>query len=347
MRYYDLVTEPTTANGTILQTPSGNLPANGAKSRGLGRRWTSFPSGSFDAQAQDIVFDLQISPGHTPSGGTVISVHGVSIEDLRQAKDFSGSALTLSAGMKGGMPLSANQPAPSQLVTATVFGAFGNWQGTEQTLDLVIVPSTYTLENPGNIVFNWQPGQSFESAITQTLKVARPNATITLRVNTLLMTDQPILHAVRTANGLSHFVHELTRHNSALGPDYPGVSLYFNGSEITVTDYSSSVGPVIALKFDDLIGQPTWLEPPTLTINTTMRADIKVGSFITLPQGDISGPGAVLTAPTSHAAALQNANQLTFNGQFIVTALRAVGQFRGLDADDWITVIQAVPAGEN
>ncbi len=342
MRFYDLQTTPVPAVNGVCATPSGTLPANGAKSLGVARQWTSFPNGKFDPQAQDIVFDLQISPGHIPSGGTVISVHGVSIEDLTHANNFRGSALSLYAGMSGGLPLSTAQPSPGLLINATVLGAFGNWQGTEQTLDLVINPSTYTPhENPGNLVFNWQPGQSFADAITLTMSAAFPNSTLSIHVNPSLTTGQTILHFTGTANAMAQFIFRHTVGKNELGPNYPGVHIYYNGSKITVTDFSQSAGPVIALKFTDLVGQPTWLEPPVLTINTVLRADLQVGSYLTLPKRDFGGPGAVLMMPT--IAGTQFDNKLNFSGTFIVTALRALGQFRGTDADDWISVIQAVP----
>jgi hypothetical protein len=41
----------------------------------------------------------------------------------------------------------------------------------------------------------------------------------------------------------------------------------------------------IAIQFTDLIGQPTWIEPNTMQVKTVMRADLQVGSIITMPQG--------------------------------------------------------------
>lgn len=340
MRFYDLQTTAASPSDGSISTPSGIMAASGT-SVGVKRSWTSFPNGSFDPGALDVVFDLQIAPGHVPSGATVISVHGVDMADLLQAQDFRGSSLSLTAGMQGGLPLSAAQPAPGLLINATVFGAFGNWQGTEQTLDLLVIPSVYTQDAPGNLVFNWQPGQAFEDAVKSALKPAFPASKLTVKVNPALTTDQPILHRARTANGLAHHLHQLTQGTSALGTNYPGVSLYFNGSEITVTDFSAGTGSTIALKFNDLIGQPTWLEPPTLTINTILRADVKIGSLITLPVGDVAGPGSVTTLPTTSGSVFNN--KLNFSGTFVVTAIRAVGQFRGTNADAWASVIQAVP----
>ena len=339
MRFYNLTTVTTNGSNGLLSTPSGNLPGTGTA--GVARSWTSFPRGTYDGQSQDIVFDLQIVPQNTPSGATVISIHGVNLEDLFGAQNFRGSSLSLVAGMQGGLPLSTAQPPPGLLINATVLGAFGNWQGTEQTLDLLINPSTYSQDNPGNIVFNWEPGQSFSDAITQTLTTAYPNSKVSVYINPALTTDQQILHMSRTATAHAHFIHGLTYAKSTIGPKYPGVKLYFNGSQIIVTDYSKSTGKTVELKFTDLVGQPTWLEPPTLTINTILRADIQVGTYIKLPEGDIPGPGSVLTMPT--IAGTQFANKLNFSGTFIVTGLRSAGQFRGTDADDWITVIQAVP----
>jgi hypothetical protein len=340
VRFYALETAPVTVSNGAASTPAGIMSSAGS-TVGTGRYWTSFPNGSFDAKAQDIVFDMQIVPANNPSGATIISVHGVSIEDLRQAKNFKGSTLSLTAGMQGGLPLSANQPKPELLITSTVFGAFGNWEGTEQTLDFVVIPSLYTDENPGNIVFSWSPGQTFTEAITATLSRAYPASTVSVTVNPSLSlpSNQPVLHKSSTSTGLAHFIHRLTY--GALGQSYHGVKIYFVGSQITVTDYSSSTSPVVTLKFTDLIGQPTWLDPPVLTINTILRADIKIGGYIKLPVKDIPGPGSVLTSPTISGAVFSN--KVNFSGTFVVVSIRAVGQFRGTGADSWLTVIQAVP----
>ncbi len=337
MRFYDLQT--TVSTGT--SGPNGSYPDGSGT--GVAARWTSFPNGSYDPEALDVNFDAQVTPGHTPGGGTVVSVAGVSQHDLFQAKNFAGSAFALYAGMSGGLPLSANQPAPGLLFRGSVFGAFGNWQGTEQTLDLLIIPSTYTQENPGNIVLNWKPGQSFSDAIIQTLTVAYPGADLKVSVAAGLVntTGSAVLNINSTFNGLAHFVNRHT--DGLLGPNYPGVSLYHTGSKIIIADHTQPAEKTIALKFNDLIGQPTWLEPPTLTINTMLRADIEINDYITLPAGDIAGPGSVTTLATQHAASLRNT--LTFNGSFVVTAIRHVGEFRGTDAGDWLSVIQAVPAG--
>lgn len=341
MRFYDIQTKTIKPQNGKLSTPGGLLPAESENAHGVVRQWTSFPNGNFDPGALDIVFDLQVVPANTPSGATVISVHGVNIEDLYQPQNFKGGALSLYAGMSGGLPLSAAQPKPGLLINATVLGAFGNWQGTEQTLDLVIIPSVYSEDNPGNIVFKWQPGQSFADAIKQTLQIAYPESAVSVFVNPALATDQPILSFHGTSTAFARFIHKHTFGNKNLGPNYPGVKIYFNGSQIIVTDYSKSTAPTVALKFTDLIGQPTWLEPPVLTINTILRSNIQVGNYITLPLGDTPGPGSVVTLPT--ISGTQFANKLNFSGTFVVTALRSVGHFRGTGSDDWITVIQATP----
>lgn len=326
MRFYDILVAPS------LSTPTG------------AKQWTSFPNGSYDPQALDVVFDIQVSPMHTPSGGSVISVHGVSIDDLYQAQNFKGQTLSLFAGMLGGLPLSAAQPPPGLVTTSTIFGAFGNWQGTEQSLDFLIVPSDYTPESPGNIVFRWEPGQPFASAISQTLAIAYPLANVSILVSPELTTEEPIQHLCSTAVSLGSFIEQLTR--ETISPKYPGVHMFFNGTEIKVTDYSVTTLTPTELKFADLIGQPTWLSPPTLTLNTILRADIGVVDIITLPQKLQSLPGLALTPPTTHAASFQT-NQsrggLTFSGEFFVTGMRSVGHFRGTDDDAWVSVIQAVP----
>jgi hypothetical protein len=163
MRYYD-----------ITITPEGSTTPL--------RQWSSHPNGTYDPGALEVEFDMPILPSGTPSGGQSISIHGVPLQDLSQAYQFASTPdktmnIVVSAGMKAGFPL-ANPSQAGVILSGQIFQAFGNWKGTEMSLDLVVYPPTHTLENPGNFVLNWQEGQPLADALKQTLSVVYPRKLI-------------------------------------------------------------------------------------------------------------------------------------------------------------------------
>ena len=74
---------------------------------------------------------------------------------------------------------------------------------------------------------------------------------------------------------------------------YTGVAIYPQGASFVASDSSVTPAKVTQLNFQDLIGQPTWIDSPLIQIKTVMRGDIALGQSIKLPPG-------VLT--TTHAA---------------------------------------------
>ena len=90
------------------------------------------------------------------------------------------------------------------------------------------------------------------------------------------------------------------------------------------------------IDFIDLIGQPTWLQPRTVSIKTVMRADLTMGQSILLPK-------AVVTNTAAAATSIAN-QQPSFQGSYDINSLRHVGNFRQPSADSWVSVIDATPS---
>ena len=339
-RYYDLTLTP----------PGAVLPV---------REWTSHPGGSYDPGALNIEFDITAYNFASPMGASTITVEGVSLQDLSGAANISGRAvpfagmtLKLSGGMKKGLPL-ANPKQSGVLTTGSVYQAFGNWQGTEMSLSLVIVSSPYTLSMPGNLVLSWPKGGTLSDALTLCLSTAYPGIPVSSQISPNLISPENRTGYFSTLHQLAKTVNEMTIgavgsgytayfQQDSLGQIvYPGVQITYRGGTIYCYDYTVTPA-VVQLDFNDLIGQPTWIAPNTIQIKTVLRADIAVGSLIKMPVGYQSAAGLVSTT----AAALPSYIRYSsiFQGKFYVQALRHLGNFRG-SGEQWATIMNCVPAG--
>ena len=97
----------------------------------------------------------------------------------------------------------------------------------------------------------------------------------------------------------------------------------------------------MAIAFQDLIGQPTWLDPATVQFKCALRADVAVGYIIKPPQGFYGVvPAGNIATPWNYR------NQSAQQGTFTAIRVRQLGNFRAPDAGAWVTVIDAafVPA---
>ena len=318
MRYYDLTLTPI-GSTTPLRT------------------FTSYPNGVYDPGALNIEFDMPVLPYGTPGGGQTLSIHGISLQDLTQAQQFAGMNITLKAGMKAGLPL----VTPSQLgtiIAGNVFQSFGNWEGTDMTLDFVLNPAIYTSSNPGNFMLIWPKGERLQDALLHCLQVPYPDMDISINISPDLVNNYDINHPCTTLEQLAQFIGDMTEQQ-------------FNGNRVEITiqagkiiAYDATYAPnPVQLVFTDFVGQPTWIEPAVIQVKTVMRADLQVGSRITMPKGFQNLPGFVSTTAASTPSSLKYKS--TFDTNFIVSELRQLGNFRSNDASDWVTIFNCIPYG--
>lgn len=317
MRYYDL----------IVTRPGESKPY---------RRWTSHPSGTtgpFDPGALDIEFDMPVLPYATPTGGQTLSIHGVSLEDLTQAQQFAGLNVELKAGFQKGLPL-ANPAQSGTILTAQIFQSFGNWEGTDMTLDFVLYPSVYTTTNPGNIILNWKAGTTLATAMQQTISVAYPDMqqSISLSSNLVAPADLPGMYG--TLEEFAQFIGDYTQSNFQ-----NRVEVSIQAGKIIIFDSSYKPAPV-QINFNDFVGQPTWIEPNIIQLKTAMRADLQLGSIIRMPTGLQNAPGLVTTTAASLPSSLKY--QSTFKDSFTIIELRQIGSFRSPASADWSTIFNCV-----
>ena len=300
----------------------------------MAKQWTSYPGGNYDPGALNVEFDMPVLPYGTPSGGQTLTIEGISLQDLTQAQKFAGMNLTMKAGMKAGFPLVTPSQAGT-IISGLVFQSFGNWEGTVMTLDLVLYPSIYTPTNQGNLMLIWPQGEKLSDALTHCLQVAYPDLPISMNISSDLVQNHDEHHASTTLEDLATFVGDYTEQN------FNGrVEITIQAGKIIVFDKTYTPAP-IQLNFNDLIGQPTWIDANTIQIKTVMRADLQIGSVITMPKGLQNAPGFITT--TSASLSSQIKYKSTFQNNFVVIELRQIGNFRASDAASWATVFNCVP----
>jgi len=296
------------------------------------RSYTSFPGGRNDLGALDIELDLPVTVLSEPLGGGHVSIYGVSLQELSQSSDYNNKQIRVYGGMQAGLPLA--DPSQAGLLTAgIVLQAFGNWIGTDQTLNFFVGVDGGTHGNPKNLVLDWKAGTNLADALTSTLQTAYPGYTVTanIRDNLIQTFDEPSFHS--TLGELSD--HVSARTAAMVGGSYTGVKIVLKDRAFTISD-GTSPGEPKQIKFTDLIGQPTYRGPFTISVTLVMRADIFVLDYIQLPKTLLTNTSAAMT---------QYRDTSVFQGIFQVQTVRHVGRFRQPDANSWVTIIEAVGDG--
>lgn len=330
MRFYEITLTP----------PPGSTAAP--------RTWSSFPGGQFDPGALNVEFDFTIAAYDTPVGGQSITIEGISIADLMQPQQFAprvvngvqqpGMSFELKGGMGPGLPL-VNPAQRGTLVKGQIWQSFGNWQGTEMTLDFVINPGGFDSSQPGNFVLNWQQGQPLSSALQNCLSVAYPNVPLSINISPQLVQASTEVHHCGTLEELAQYVREVTN-GQFLGQQYSGVRMTMQNGTLSAFD-STWQPPIVQLNFTDLIGQPTWIDVNTVQIPLVMRGDLQIGTAVKMPVGLSGKAGQVLTSGNSLPSSMNY--QTTFSGSFLIVEQRHVGNFRSPDGSSWATIINCMP----
>jgi hypothetical protein len=335
MRYYSIV-----LGGGSPPKNFPSIPGAGAP----GATWTSQINGQNDPGALDIELDVFTTSFAIPSGNSFVRVWGIPLQQLSQASQLNKVAIDVYAGMAQGLPL-ANPAQQGLIAHGTIFPGFGNWIDTDMTLDMVLqspfgsgnIPDTP--RQPAPIVHNWQQGQPLATAIKNTLTTAFPGFTPQVSISPNLILNYTDTGFYRTIESYAGYIRDISQ--SIMGSsNYPGVHIFPNGKNLTVTDGTQSGASPKQIQFQDLVGQPTWLGLNTISVKTIMRGDIRGGSKITLPQ---------TLAVTSAASSSQFRQSSASQGTFLVQSVRHVGRFRQPDGHLWCSIFECAalnsPAG--
>lgn len=335
MRYYKIIVrDPKTG---VVYTPPGftaELLGNAS--------YSSYVNGKTLPEAWNVELDIPAIDAGTSQGFAMLRVWGISLAEIAQAKDLTNKNIEVYGGMQAGLPL-ANPKQSGLLISGMILQCFGNWIGTAMTLDFVITPAAATAVNinglgtqkaPRNLTLNWQGGQPLGPALEACLKTGFPGYTVKVTISDKIVRPQDD-NQLGIYSTLGQLAQEVgVRSRSIVGtPIYPGVSIVANGT--TISAFDALQGNTTQIGFNDLIGQPTWIESPNISVKTVMRADLAVWSKIKLPQTIVTN-----TQQANSNLLNQRAN---FQGAFYIVSLRHIGNFRQPSADAWVTVIEAAP----
>jgi hypothetical protein len=341
VRYYNIVLS--NAAGQIYQPSIAGFVLS--KTGPTFTSWVQGPYGmQTDPGALNVEFDFPVYNFHQSQGRQWTRVHGIGLQMIGQAANLNGANIQLSAGMKPGLPLATAAAAQAGLLLqGTVFQAFGNWEGTNQTLELVCNPGA---DNVSNISWNWPPGMPMSSAIQQTLQRAFPTYSISINIgpNLFLANTEPGTY--RNLQAFASYLNEISLKagGSVYGEKYPGILMAVTGNTIVVYDTQGPTPPkMIQLAFQDLIGQPTWITATQISFKTVLRGDIGLGMVVKFPQG-INAPYA-LTSINAAYPGQPVSNRSAFQGPFLVSEVHHFANFRQADAQSWNTsfVASALP----
>lgn len=320
MRYYRInITRPS-------QAAVGGRPAQPEK---VLRSYTSrSPAGNVLSNALDVEFDMPVTDFATPAGAGYVKVWGIDLQTI-DPTNFNLMQIEVFGGMQRGLPLAKPEQA-GLLMSGTIQQAFGNWIGTEQTLDLIYTSGNTKPETPINATIVWREGQSMADAIRGTLATAFPGYTASINISPrlVLTQDQPGYYA--TILQFARFCHEKSM-GIIRDAGYRGVQIFLKERQFIVQDATTRTAPK-TIQFTDLIGQITWLSAETVSITTVMRGDIQSGDFVTLPRSQ--------TITTSQSRS-QARTADPFAGVFQINNARHTGRFRSASGTAWVTTFQA------
>lgn len=334
MRYYKLTISPPNGNPIVLAQ--------------------SHPNGQFDPGALDVQFDLTISAMYVSGQMQYVRVYGVPMALMSNAFKLADTnnkgqeSLAWGVSLEGGMmgPPLLGTPRHGLLAIGSVYSAYGNWVGTNMTLDLFIAAPYMTPKSKGAFVFSWVAGQPLSNALDASLGAAYEGTGTDIQVNiSAYTTAHHVYHVCDNLASLARLVRTLTMPNAgqnASGPviigQTPGTVIAFDGT--------MQIGAATKLSYEDLIGQPTWIDVNQMQVTCVMRNDLHQGSLILMPPQITNRPGLTIQTPRSFPNFTNNYGP-AFTGSFRVNEVRHIGNFRGTDSTQWVTVVNCNPETTN
>ena len=287
--------------------------------------------------ALQIEWDIPLSTFDNPKGTAYLKIWGIPLGLISQSQNLNFKTIKVYGGFQKGLPL-ANASQLGLLIQGYIFQAFGNWIGTEMSLDLIVAggPSPKTAGNgstalPRNIVINWKKGTPLSDAIATTLSNAYQGLTTApININSGLVAPEDQVGYFLSIEDFAAYVRQISR--AIVGSsDYQGVQLALSGKNWSVYD-SPPIPGVKDIEFKDLIGQPTWYDAFKMTFKTGMRGDIKLGQDIRMPKSN------VINSQQAQSSLINQ--KVSFQGTFQISSIRHIGNFRQPDASAWVTVFE-------
>jgi hypothetical protein len=319
MRYYDIV---------ITDSKSGKI---------INQFTTLNSNNSNNGAALQVEVDMFQNFFHAPAQNPYIKITGVTYETISQASNLNNQTVSVSVGMNTGLPL-ANPQERGIVLQGTIWQAFGNWQGNEVSLHLIVVPLIYDSTKEPNLTGIWYKGTTMQKFVTSTLNQAFPGVQITgnLSDNLKYTEDQPFYNY--NLQQFSEKMNELSKY-IIKDPKYLGASIASTPNGFVLSDGVGSTGQSNTLdnptqiSYYDIIGNLTWLDLYTIQAKLVMRGDLTVGQYIKFPKG-----APLLNTSNTFT---QFKNSISFQGVFQIQQIRHVGNSRQADANSWCSIIDA------
>ncbi|HAT7488681.1 TPA: hypothetical protein QCH64_003588 [Enterobacter asburiae] len=332
MKYYKLE----------ITDKDGNTPLDGA-----GNPIGPFDSSLTPGSALHIEFDALITGYDVVSSGTNIAIYGVPVTMLRESTQLAGCQIDLTAGFTVGLPL-ANPGQAGLILSGQIYNPYANWLGTHQSLNFIVNPSPL-LNDKGqaaSITLDGKKGENLKDVLTRALTAAYPGFTLDISIS-----DQLVLaeDGVGVYTRLTQLAATLRSQSFSIlnRDDYTGVQMVMQNKTIRVFDNTQAAGGGIQILPSELAGQPTWIGPVSVSFKCPMRADLRCGDTVKLPENIISGPGALLAVNNERSYSSLR-EQVNFSGNFLITSVRHVGDFLNPDNDNsWVTIYEAVALAKN
>jgi hypothetical protein len=128
MRYYAIKFDG--AGSAFPVVPGCDVP---------GAQFSTVAYGQNDPGALRCELYIDQRMGHVPNVGSFVRLWGVSIDMINQTSNLNGKAVEVYGGMYPGLPLASKQSVyRGRLVSGMIQAAFGNWQGPDISLDLIL-----------------------------------------------------------------------------------------------------------------------------------------------------------------------------------------------------------------
>lgn len=304
------------------------------------------PIGPFDTSETPgcglhVEFDFEVTGLDVVCSGTMLTIYGLPIDMLKQSVSLQGGLVRMKAGFVQGLPL-ANKDQQGEVIYGEIYLAYANWIGTNQTLNLVINPSIRKTDDgkPFSIEGQGEAGERVGDVLVRALQKAYPNKLIDCTVSDNLVLPEPWTGKYTEIGSLAMVVK-----NASIAmmrnERYSGIAISILSDRIRIYDNASAKwGETKTIHAHELVGQPTWIAPFTVSFKCPMRGDIRCGDVVNLPEGLYSGAASIVMANTM-APGVISKNSTTFTGKFLVKSVRHIGSYLTADGDAWVTVFEA------
>lgn len=321
MRYYEIVISPSDKTKKSFDPITFSTLTN---------------TGNVNGAALSMYIDVMQYPFNQSRQNGYIKIRGVNFNVLNQTANFNFAKIKISVGMSKGLPYATAAPKPGLIIDGTILQCFGNWIGTDVSLDLVVGPATYNPNINTNIPFDWGTAETLEQAVRKSLGVAYPSVPVNGSFSDKLKYTEP---QWGTYNNLLEFSKQVFAYSKQINPSssYAGATITSTATGFLLTDGTVAPPKKINVNFQDIIGNLTWKNVAKIQAKLVMRSDLNIGDVITFPKGT-----PALNVINNFS---QFRNDISFQGDFVISQIRHNGDSRQVSSDAWCTIVDAVIKG--